>query len=139
MKEDKLLRVVLDTNVLISALGFRTITKKIWELVEENRFQLFTSAFILQELERNLIKKVELSPDQTRALIDNILGFSVLVEPNVRVSEIQNDLADNRILECALEAKADVLVTRDLKHIRILGHFQGIEILTPQEFLSKYF
>ena len=97
MKEDKLLRVVLDTNVLISALGFRTMTKKIWELVEESRYQLFISVFILQELERNLIKKAELEADRTKAIMDEVLGIAILIDPKVRVSEIQNDLADNRI------------------------------------------
>ena len=44
-----MLRVVLDTNVLISALAFRGETKKIWDLAVSKQFFLFTSAFILSE------------------------------------------------------------------------------------------
>jgi predicted nucleic acid-binding protein len=62
-----------------------------------------------------------------------------IVEPTTKVSVIEQDETYNRILECAVEAKADVLVTGNLRHIRPLGSFQGIEILTPREFLSRYF
>jgi len=66
------------------------------------------------------------------------LAFTVL-EPRIRIHAIKRVEADNRILECAVEDKADVLITGDLRDIRPLGHFQGIAILTPREFLQKYF
>jgi len=47
--------------------------------------------------------------------------------------------ADNRILECAVDAHANVLITGNMKDIRPLGTFRGIEILTPREFLARYF
>lgn len=47
-----MLRVVVDTNVLISTLAFQGETKRIWDLAERRQFCLFTSAFILSELER---------------------------------------------------------------------------------------
>jgi predicted nucleic acid-binding protein len=56
-----------------------------------------------------------------------------------KVSIITSKESDNRILECALDAKAEVLVTGDLRDIRPLNTFRGIEILTPREFLDKHF
>jgi len=132
------LRVVLDTNVLISTLAFQGETKKIWDLGRRNRFYLFTSSFILSELERNLLR-LGLGADQAAALLEEAKDVASIVEPTTKVSVIEQDETYNRILECAVEAKADVLVTGNLRHIRPLGSFQGIEILTPREFLSRYF
>ena len=56
-----------------------------------------------------------------------------------KVSAISSKESDNRILECALDAQADVLVTGDMRDIRPLNSFRGIEILTPREFLDKHF
>ena len=133
-----MLRVVLDTNVLISALAFQGETKKIWDLAKTKQFCLFTSAFILSELARNLLK-LGLNADETGTLIEEIRGFASVVEPIARITVIEQDETDNRILECALEAGADVLVTGNLKHIRPLAFFEGIDILTPREFLTNYF
>jgi putative PIN family toxin of toxin-antitoxin system len=131
------LRVVLDTNVLISALAFQGETRKIWDLAESKQFCLFSSPFILSEVERNLLR-LGLAADHTAILMEELRRVASVVEPSVKVSVIKQDETDNRILECALEARADVLVTGNLKHIRPVGSFAGIEILTPREFLTKY-
>lgn len=133
-----MLRVVLDTNVLISALAFHGETKRIWDLAERRKFRLFTSAFILSELERNLLK-LGLDADQAALLIEDLREIASVVDPRVKISVIEQDETDNRILECAMEARADVLVTGNLKHIRPLASFHDIEIVTPREFLTKYF
>jgi putative PIN family toxin of toxin-antitoxin system len=132
------LKVVLDTNVLISALAFQGETRKIWDLVEQNQFRLFTSTFILLELERNLLR-LGCDRSQTAALMQRIKELATTVTPTRQVRAVPWHEADNRILECALEAEADVLVTGNLKHIRPLGSYQGISIMTPREFLATYF
>lgn len=133
------LRVVLDTNVLLSALGFPGPVARIWSLVEEDRFDLFISAFILEELGRNLLKKTAVGPERVRVLLEGVALLATPVIPSGKLDAIRAKESDNRVLECALEAEADVLVTGDLKHIRPLGSFQGIDILTPREFLDKHF
>lgn len=134
------MRVVLDTNVLIAALGFQgRATKKIWDLVEEGAFKACVSPFIIEELKRNLVKKCELPPADAEEIADYVKGFAFLIDPKLRISEVREKDSDNRILECAVEAGADILVTGDLKHLRPLNVFQGIEILTPREFLNRRF
>lgn len=133
-----MLKVVLDTNVVISALAFQGETRKIWDLIERNEFRLFTSAFILLELERNLMR-LGRDRSQTVALVQRIKELATTVTPTRQVHAVPRHDADNRILECALEAEADVLVTGNLKHIRPLGSYQGISITTPREFLATYF
>ena len=67
------------------------------------------------------------------------MAIASVVDPKFKISVIERDETDNRILECAIEAKAEVLVTGNLKHIRPLASFHDIEILTPREFLTEYF
>jgi len=61
--------------------------------------------------------------------------FTVLVHPRQPVSVVREDEADNRILECALAAGADAIVTGD-HHLLELGRFGGVRITTPREFLD---
>lgn len=133
-----MLEVVLDTNVLISALAFQGETRKIWDLAEQKQFRLFTSAFILSELERNLLR-LGCDRSQTAILVQRLKELASLVTPTQTISAVPQHIADNRILECALEAQADILVTGNLKHIRPLASYQGISILTPREFVMRYF
>ena len=138
--EPKKLRVVCDTNVLLSMLGFPGgRLDALWEIIQEHRIELFASAFILEELERNLRLKVKLQPQEINRVIAILKNHMQEVIPKQKVHSIKEKESDNRILECALEAKSDVLVTGNFKHIRPLGQFHGITILTPREFLDKYF
>ena len=134
------LRVVCDTNVLLSMLGLpgRRL-ETLWEIIERNEVELFLSEFILEELSRNLIRKIKLEEKETAEIMRTLSDYAGIVSPRQRVSVIRQKDSDNRILECALEASADVLITGNFKHIRPLGSFHGIEILTPREFLDKYF
>ena len=61
--------------------------------------------------------------------------FTVLVHPRQPVSVVREDEADNRILECALAAGADAIVTGD-HHLLELRRFGGVRIATPREFLD---
>jgi hypothetical protein len=69
---------------------------------------------------------------EARAAIGN---FTVLVQPQESVSIVREDEADNRMLECALAAGADAIVTGD-HHLLELGRFGDVRITTPREFLN---
>ena len=101
---------------------------------------MFASPFILSEFERTLgSKKIGFAPEQVRRAVAAIKEISVIVEPAITLHVIRAKDSDNRILECAVKAEAQVLITGDMRHIRPLGSIQGIPILTPREFLDKYF
>lgn len=138
---DKLLRVAIDTNVLFSAAALPKDSPPalVLELARAGRIEAFTSPFILGELERNLARKAGWDQERLQALRKKLKGCLSLVEPASRVDIIASHQSDNRILECALDAGADALVTGNMKDIRPLGTFRGIEILTPREFLDRYF
>jgi predicted nucleic acid-binding protein len=82
------LRVVLDTNLLISTLAFQGETKKIWDLATKKRFCLFASSFILSELDRNLLR-LGLSADQAAVLLEEARDVASIVESTAKVSVIE--------------------------------------------------
>ena len=137
----KRLRVVLDTNVLFSALAFpaESPPSRVLRLIVEGRVDAFHSQFILDELEETLRAKAGWGDEELRALRRRLKPLFTLVVPHSRVAVVTRIEADNRILECAVDAQADVLITGNLKDIRPLGLFRGVEIVTPREFLTRYF
>ena len=139
--EGKLLRVVVDTNVLFSALAFpaESPPTHVFKLVMDGKISAYCSPFILDELENNLQAKAGWDKEQLRVLRRRLKLMVRLVVPTSHVSVIKRIEADNRILECAIDAHADVLITGNMKDIRPLGAFQDIQILTPREFLTQYF
>jgi len=135
------LRVVLDTNVLFSALGFgkNSPPAKILEWARAGKIDVVISAFILDELETNLRENLAWEDDALAQLRRKLKLLCGIVDPRPRLHVVRRKDSDNRILECAVESAASVLITGDLKDLRPLGSFQGTEILTPREFLRKFF
>jgi putative PIN family toxin of toxin-antitoxin system len=135
------LRVVLDTNVLFSAIGFPkgSPPSKILDLIRGGKLDVVLSPFILDELEKNLEENLDWDVDALARLRRKLKLLCGMVSPKPHLHVVKRKDSDNRILECALEARASVLITGDLRDLRPLGHFQGIEILTPREFLRNYF
>ena len=139
--EGKPLRVVVDTNVLFSALAFPADSppSKVFQLIIDGKVKGYGSPFIIGELERTLRTKAQWDDEQLRALRRHLRSVLTLIMPTTHLSVITRVDADNRILECAVDTRADVLITGNMKDIRPLGAFQGIEILTPREFLARHF
>lgn len=137
----KKLRVVVDTNVLFSATALPKDSPpaRILDLARASKIAAFTSPFILGELEKNLSRKARWDDERVQALRKKLKGFLTIIEPASRVEVIQRVEADNRILECALDARADALVTGNMRDLRPLGEFRGIAIMTPREFLERHF
>src|SRR3990172_6294046 len=129
-------RVVLDSNVLISALHFGGPPEELLLLANEGSIELFLSAFILDETARILKEKLEWNEPAVRDAITAMKDVATLVQPTVRLQVIPTDESDNRILECAVEAHADFLVTGDQHHLLPLKQYKGIQILTPRECLD---
>jgi uncharacterized protein len=130
-------RVVADSNVYISALNFGGTAEEVLALGRAQTVQLFISPPILNEVEGVLIRKFEWSAKRARQAITTIKQFTHVVLPKETITIITEDEQDNRILECALEANAEVVITGD-EHLRHLKTFQGIFIVSPGEFLKTY-
>jgi putative PIN family toxin of toxin-antitoxin system len=130
-------RAVADTNVYISALNFGGTADEILTLGRAQAVQLFISPPILEEIEGVLVRKFRWSATRTRQAIAAVQEFAQVVRPKVTIHVVAEDEPDNRILECALEADADIVITGD-KHLQQLKMFRGIPIVSPGEFLQTY-
>lgn len=130
-------RIVLDTNVLISALGWGGSPEACLKLVLEDKVDNFYSSEIHDELSRVMdYPKFEFGEEEKDSFLEIILSKSILVEPSEDIEIVKDDPSDNKFLECALEAEADFIVSGD-PHLLELGRFKGIEILSPNTFLKR--
>lgn len=132
-----MVKVVLDTNVWISALNFGGNPAKILKLAVQKQIRLYSSQTLFAELLGVLRKKFGYSEErieEVKALFKRRVKFR---EPQTTLNVIKTDLADNRVLECGLEARADFIVSGD-KDILSLGNFKGIKIVNPAAFLKIY-
>ena len=66
----------------------------------------------------------------------DITELCAIVEPARKIDAIKEDPADNKILECAIEANADYIITYDKKHLLKLKKFEGVNIVSPADFLK---
>ncbi len=132
-------KVVLDTNVLISALALISESSdQVLELVRRGEIELFISKPILTEFKRVLMVKFRYSESEANERLALIIKMAELVDPKEHFSAIQDDESDNRILECAFAAKANFIISGD-KHLKNLKEFKSIKILPPSEFIRDYF
>ncbi len=131
------MRVVLDTNVLISALAFPgSKPDQILSRIRRGEIDLFISSFILSELDRVLREKFRLTKKEAQDRVNAVSSIAHLVEPTERIQVVTAKDDDNRILECAIEAQADFLVTGDKEHLLPLGSLRDTRIISPSEFVN---
>ncbi len=133
----KRLKVVMDTNVLVSGLNFGGRPREVLDLTRRRELELCLSPFILAELKAVLQEDFGWSEQHTQEVTEEIRAKATLVEPQIRVSAIKDKEADNRILECAVAAEAQYIISGDRRHLLPLKEYQGIVILSPTEFLKR--
>lgn len=130
-----MLKVVIDTNVIISALNFGGKPREIVDLARSKQIANITSEFIINEVVGVLTEKFLWDPSMVQTVADNIKTFSECVKPQQRITILTSCEADNRIIECALEGKARLIISGD-RHLTGLVEYQGIKIYDPSTFLK---
>jgi len=131
------IKVVFDTNIFISAILTPGNPRKLIDLARERKIMLFTSEFIIWEIERILRTKLNMDTPQILVILNSVREISLFVSPVVVISAIERDKSDNRILECAVEAKAEYIVSGD-EHLLSLGRYGEISIVNASQFLKLY-
>lgn len=129
-------RVVADTNVLVSALRFGGKPKQLLDLAIEGQVDLAVSEAIIAETLRVLRDKFERAPEWLAEADRQMHVIIRLVHPTEVIQAIEADPTDDRILECAIAADAEVIVSGD-SHLLSLGVFRGIPIRRVAEFLAS--
>ena len=131
-----MLKVVVDTNVLVSATLFGGNPEKILDLAEEGKIKILISEKILEEFREVLQEKFGFSLSIAELAASGIREISSLITPTQRLTVIKEKEADNRVLECAVEDRAQYIVSGDTKHLQPLKEYQEIKILSPAQFLK---
>ena len=136
------IKAVLDINVLVSTFiasggNPHQILKKAWE----GSFKLHLCEEILTEARRVLLDyehirdRYHYEDRQVMRFLDNLRVVSEMTSNLPQVEVVKEDPDDDKILACALKASADYLISGD-PHLKDLGKYEGIEIISPADFLE---
>lgn len=134
-------KVVLDTNTIISGIFWDGNEARVIEEAENNKVQLFISTKLLQELEgvlkrEKFTRKLEGKESTVEQAVAKIALIATLIEPAKKINIIKDDPDDNLVLECAVTARADLIISGD-KHLLKLQRYSGIDIMSARDFLSR--
>jgi putative PIN family toxin of toxin-antitoxin system len=107
---------------------------RVWRQALQRRYQLLLSPALIREVARILREDFHWEETRLRRRLKLLVRVGELVTPQHPLHVITNDPDDNRILECAVEGQANVIVSGD-RDLRRLKLYQGIPIVTPTDFL----
>ncbi len=132
------MKVVLDTNVLISGIFFSGLPSKILAAWADGRFELVASVEVLAEYRRVAERLQKDFPSVgIKTILDLVTRETRIVKPAPVPKSACDDQSDLKFLACALAGGANIVVTGDRALLRSSG-FRGIEVLTPREFVQRY-
>jgi putative PIN family toxin of toxin-antitoxin system len=132
------LRVVLDTNVLVSGLAYPgSVPGRIVSVWRQGGLDVVLSRYILDEMSRVLprLTRVGLSLGEIRDLVDSFMFLADIVEPDGGRDENLRDPADQQILGTLLASKADYLITGDKD---LLAFAEKYPLVTPAVFWERH-
>lgn len=134
-KQGPLLRAVLDTNVYVSAaISPSGMAGRIVDKALERRFVALVSPALVNEIGGTLRSKGLLSDEKVTPFIKALCKHAEIIKPSITLNVVPDDPNDNRIIECAIEGKADLIVSRD-NDLLTMKDYNNIPILHPADFL----
>lgn len=127
------LRVVFDANVYIAAFLRPGLSEELLTKAHVGLIDLFISEVIVGEYEAKLRKKMKVSEEEIAKFSEHVRSTATIVKPKNNIFAIERDPDNNKILECGVEAKANVIVSLD-KDLTQLKEYGGISIVHPKAF-----
>ena len=131
-----MVRVTADSNIYISALMFGGKPLALLEMALDGEIELAISEAILTETLRVLRDKFHRTPEQLQEAEGLLTAVTRQVYPVERVDAVPTDKDDNRVLECAVAADSEVIVSGDSDLLR-LGNFRGIDIMKASDLIGR--
>lgn len=137
-----MIKIVLDTNVLVSAtIVANGPSARILDAVRHGKLALITSSALLAEFadvitRPHIVRKYPLVAQQADAVLDGLRALATLTPASVQMPTASPDPDDNVVLACAEHGQADYIVSGD-PHLFELGRYRDIPILRPQEFVAQ--
>lgn len=137
----KQLRLVIDTNVLVSALLWGGTPGRLIELVGERKIQLYTSRVLLNELNevlrrKKFVNRVAATGLTIAQMVTNYRRITTLVTARPLAQPVSRDIDDDAVLACAIAARADLIVSGD-DDLLALGRYTHIEIVTTSSVITQ--
>jgi putative PIN family toxin of toxin-antitoxin system len=127
--------VVVDTNIFISA--FLYPERPIFQILRQagrRRYLLLTSPAIVREVGKVMQEDLAWEEAVRIRHLKTLTKAAEIISPRISLQIISEDPPDDRILECAVAGRADLIVSGD-RHLHALKVFQGIPIVRPVDFL----
>ena len=131
------MKILIDTNIVISGLFFHGLPNQLFKELDFEKFNVCINEEILDEYERQIYKKI-INPKYklNRELNDKFFSSLQRFE---KFSDLKvcRDPKDDKFINCAIDAKAMYIVSGD-NDLLTLKNFAGVEIVTAREFYEKY-
>ena len=137
------MRLVVDTNVLVSAFLWQGTPGRLLELAGEKECRLFTSRILIDELSevlhrQKLARKVEATGLTAAQMVRNYQRLATMVTARSLTQRVSRDADDDAVLACALAAQTDLIVSGDadlldlkqFQHMRIVTAAQAVRNIT---------
>lgn len=137
------MRIVLDTNVVLSALLWRGTPHHLLAAIgQHSSTQLYSSTALLEELADVLArpsatKRLALIGRSVRDVLADYIEAIELVEPSSVPRVVVGDVDDDQVIAAAVAARAELIVSGDRKHLLPLGSHQGIDIVDATEAVRR--
>lgn len=136
------MKIVLDTNVVVSGTFWTGASFHVLTLADQGAFTLIATAPILKEYDKiihseEILNKTTTVQHARIQALHKLLSKATIVDPKEKITVIKDDPDDNKFLEAAVEAHADAIISNDKKHLLILKKFRNIPIITPETFLQQ--
>jgi putative PIN family toxin of toxin-antitoxin system len=136
------IKAVVDTSVMLSVAFPRgELARELRDMIADGVFTLVTSKEIMAELYRvihypRILKQFKPAKDDIDDFIGMVMEKALITRGSYSTKKIADDPSDDMFLACAIEAKADYIVSRD-PHLRNLKHFHSIKIIDVKGFVER--
>ena len=131
------MRIIIDTNIVISGAFFNGLPKTILKSVADEKFDVFISDEILKEYHKSVNEMLEKDKYHLNfALFEAFMKSIKMIESKSNV-KICRDPDDDKFINCAIDAKAIYIVSGD-KDLLTIGQYEDMEIVTAKEFYDRY-
>ena len=132
------LRVVIDTNIYISAIFWNGKPREVIDLGRDGKIMIFTSLDIENEIAGKLKTTFKLAEEDVNQILLDFSTFTLPIRINKQLIVVQDDPDDNKFIECALECKANYIISGD-RHLLNLKEYEGIKLIKSSAFLKVYY
>ena len=136
------MRIVIDTNLLISGVISAGLARQLMEAVKTGEFEWCTSEVLLAEFldvmaRDKFASRLALAGLTPQAIVDDLRTLAWVVSPTEVARVVPSDTDDDHVLAAALSGAVDLIVTGDKRDLLALGSYQGIPIVTARQAMER--